>query len=395
MGILCGATRELQQCMAPLMTPSGDDVMEVSLLRPDEEESGPSPTPEEEATLLGEGDGLSGVPGPTPQQVEIPRFIEPDEQTTTPVTSTAPCSHPSWKGKKSCKGIDVDPNNSGQCIQTYLERDNRLQEWWEEFFPLVCSMDGNCNDAQVKSMAHHQAVAFCLPATQKEVHSTWITPPCLAALGRKECLGPIDPKITKDYQEVQRKEMVVLAIVLQRSAIHAGTFLDVFCGAVHELHNCLVPVVEEGDLFNMEKEIWGVRKDPIAPSSLKRAPPLMPRTEEPTGNIAPKPPPMSKLEGDASPDGLALVLRMWPLSPPIFLPWTQMTLQHHCWGMCTGRGLCPLGLGWISPPWSHCKWPSHIHQWLVRSTTTFRPRVSPWGPCPALPLRSTLNHPWG
>ena len=64
--ILWGAARELKQCMAPLMTLSGDNVMEASLLRPAEEELGPSPTPEEETALLGEGDGPSEVPGPTP-----------------------------------------------------------------------------------------------------------------------------------------------------------------------------------------------------------------------------------------------------------------------------------------------------------------------------------------
>ena len=48
-GVLCRAIRELQQCMAPLMTINGDDVMEASLLRPVEEESGPVPTLQEEA----------------------------------------------------------------------------------------------------------------------------------------------------------------------------------------------------------------------------------------------------------------------------------------------------------------------------------------------------------
>ena len=86
--------------MAPLMTLNGEDIMEASLLRPAEEESGPFPTPEEGATLLGEGDGASGVPGPNPRHVEIPRFIEPSEWTTSPNTSAASHSHPSQKGKR-------------------------------------------------------------------------------------------------------------------------------------------------------------------------------------------------------------------------------------------------------------------------------------------------------
>ena len=50
--VLCGAVRELQQCMAPSMAINGDEIMEASLLGPIEEEQRP-PTPEEETTLLG------------------------------------------------------------------------------------------------------------------------------------------------------------------------------------------------------------------------------------------------------------------------------------------------------------------------------------------------------
>ena len=102
---------------------------------------------------------------------------------------------------------------------------------------------------------------------------------------------------------MQREEMVVLAIVLQRCTIHARASPDVFCRVVQELRNCLVPMVEASNLFNMEKEIWeGVRKDPIAPTSLKRAPSLTPRAEEPTSITAPNPSPVSKLEGAVSPE---------------------------------------------------------------------------------------------
>ena len=242
--------------MAPLITLYGDDVMEASLLDPAEEELRPSPTPEEEIALLGEGDGQPGVPGPTPRCMEIPRFIDSAEQTTAPVTSTVLHSCPPWKGKKSWEGMETDPNNSSQWIQAYLERDNRLPEWWEEFHPLVCSMDGHCDDAQVKSMAHWQAAAFSQPATQKEVHSPWITSPCLAVLGRKEYVVPVDSRVTQDYHEVQREETVALDVVLQRCAIHAGASPNVFCWAVQEIHYCLVPMVDKGNLFNMEREIW-------------------------------------------------------------------------------------------------------------------------------------------
>ena len=175
-------------------------------------------------------------------------------------------SHPSWKGKKQWEGTDVNSSNPGQWVQAYLERDSRLPEWWEEFCPLVCSVDRGCDDAQVKSLACCQAAAFCLLETQKEAHSTWITPSCLSALGRREYLTQKDPRITQDYWEVWREEIVALVIVLQRCAICARSSPNVFCGVVQELCECLAPVVEVGDLFNMEKEIWeGVRKDPWLP----------------------------------------------------------------------------------------------------------------------------------
>ena len=77
----------------------------------------------------------------------------------------------------------------------------------------------------------------------------------------------------QDYWEVQREEMVVLAVVLQRCAICARDSPNVFCSVVQELHDCLVPVEEDSNLFNMEKEIWdGGRKDPITTTPSKRIP---------------------------------------------------------------------------------------------------------------------------
>ena len=343
-GILCEAAREQQQCMAPLMTLSGDDIVEASLLRPTGEELRPSPTPEEETALLGEEDGPSGVPGPTPRHSEIPRLVEPAEQTTPPVTSTVFHSHPSWKGKKLWEGIDIDLNKPGKWIQAYLERDSRLPEWWKEFHPLVHSTDGHCDDTKVKSLTCQQAAAFHLSATQKEVHIVVITPSCLAVLGKKGYLVPKDAGITWDYWEVWREETVVLAIVFQRCVIHAGASPYVFCRAVQELCKCLIPMVEEGNLFNMETQIWeGVRKDPMAPTSSKRAPSLMPRVEEPTSTPAPNPPLVSEPEGAASPEELALGAKKVAAATPRFsLGWDypKNTTSGRCvwtWGYAHGN----------------------------------------------------------
>ena len=192
-GVLCRAVRELQQCIAPLMTINGDNVLEASLLRPVEEESEPSPTPEEETALLTRGDELSGAPGPTPQHAKDPKLIELAKQTATPVTATEPHHHPSLRRGKSWEGINVDPSNTSQWVSIYLKKDRWLPECWEEFHPQTHSADRCCNDTLAKYMAHQQAVAFHLPTTQKEVHGTWLAPSSLSELKREEYLGPKDP----------------------------------------------------------------------------------------------------------------------------------------------------------------------------------------------------------
>ena len=139
--------QEIQQCMVPLMTINGDECH--GSLPVDTCLGGirTFPTPEEEASLLGKGDGSSGAPGHAPLQVEICRSVEPDEQTTAPVTSTAHHCHPSLKRHKFWEGIDGNTNNTGQWVSTYLKKDSWLSKWWEEFQPLTHSADGCCNDA--------------------------------------------------------------------------------------------------------------------------------------------------------------------------------------------------------------------------------------------------------
>ena len=171
-------------------------------------------------------------------------------------------------------------------------------------------------------MDHQQAVPFHLPAAQKKVHGTWITPPCLSVLNIKEYLGPKDPQITWDYWEVLKEETVVLAFILQRCIIWAKAPPDVFCGAVQELLEYLVPVVGEVNLFNMEQEIWEeIRKDgalattstgiptPERTPSLKRVLSQMPRVEELTHSTTPDPPSKPKPEGATPLQDLALVPR--------------------------------------------------------------------------------------
>ena len=66
--------------------------------------------------------------------------------------------------------------------------------------------------------------------------------------------------------------MVALTIVLQTCAIHARALLDVFCGAVQELHDCLVPVVEKGDLFLYGGDMGGGQEGPHRSHLFRKSP---------------------------------------------------------------------------------------------------------------------------
>ena len=101
------------------------------------------------------------------------------------------------------------------------------------------------------------------------MHGTWLTPPSLSELKRKEYLEHKYPQLTQDYWEVQKEEAVALAIVLQWCAVQAGTLPYTFCRAHQELHRHLSLVVEEGDWINMEKEIWGDYERPHGCCSTK------------------------------------------------------------------------------------------------------------------------------
>ena len=91
----------------PLVSLSGDDIMEASLLQPTGDERGTSPTPEEEAILLGEEVKVPEAPDSLLECPEIPKSVEPTKQTDDPSPSPPPspmpkpCHLPSWKTRKS------------------------------------------------------------------------------------------------------------------------------------------------------------------------------------------------------------------------------------------------------------------------------------------------------
>ena len=80
----------------------------------------------------------------------------------------------------------------------------------------ICNSKNECcNKAQVKELVCWQAAAFRLLVTQMEKEGSWTVPPCLGVLGQKDYLPPKEFQRPRDYQVVQREEMVALAMALQ------------------------------------------------------------------------------------------------------------------------------------------------------------------------------------
>ena len=145
--------------MAPLISLSGNDIVEASLLETAGEECGTSPMPEEEVLLLDEEIELPEAPEAAaflPECPAIPDPMESTEQINSPSTSAPPSpmpkpSHyPSRKTKKSWQGTEANPTFTTELIWFYVEKNERVPDWWREFQSIHHSKDEHFNDDQVK-----------------------------------------------------------------------------------------------------------------------------------------------------------------------------------------------------------------------------------------------------
>ena len=111
--------------------------------------------------------------------------------------------------------------------------------------------------------------------------------------------------------------MVALAMAFQRCAIHSRTPPRMLCRAVPELCSCLTPLLNSGDLLNLNM-LDMVIKDPVTLIPAKRAS----LSEEPVSVPTPSEPTTSEPEETAQSEDFALVPRRTPLGPPGFtLSW--------------------------------------------------------------------------
>ena len=174
----------------PPNDPQGYNIVDISLLKPTEEEYGTSPTSEEETILLGKEIELPQVPGSCPEWLEIPEFIELVKQITTPIASSPssapqPSCLPSGRTKKSKKWMeDVLITQAGGSAFTYRSM-TEFQNGGENSNLSFCSADECLGNNQVQGLTHQQADAFKLLATQLEKDGLLTAPPYLGVWGAR------------------------------------------------------------------------------------------------------------------------------------------------------------------------------------------------------------------
>ena len=249
-GVLSDAAWELQWCMAPLLFLNGDEIVEASLLRPIEGEHGTSPMPEEEAAFLGDikPDIKPNIkpdikPPQVPEQLEIHEQVQPTEQTATPTAPipsppSQPSPLPSQKVKNPWeRATKADTTSAALWVWAYIEENYRVPKWWREFQSLLkCPCD-----SAIQLLAHQQAAAFQIPATQLEKDGWWIVPPCLEVLEWRKYLPPQDFQRSHDYQKVRKEETVTLAVAIQNCTVQSGTPQECYVEQCRSSANVLPP----------------------------------------------------------------------------------------------------------------------------------------------------------
>ena len=186
------------------MTLSGDDIVEVSLLKPTGEEHGTSHTLKEEAALLGKEVKLPEVPGSLTEHPKIPRFVEHVKQITTPRASPPPSPQPytilprrqrspgeglmptqkvQVSGSRlNCKRMTDCQNGGGNSDLSSALRMSTLVTSRSKGWPASKLQPSGCQT--------HRCVC--------KIHGSWSALPCLEVLGYRNYIPP------KGFQENSR-----------------------------------------------------------------------------------------------------------------------------------------------------------------------------------------------
>ena len=144
-----------------------------------------TPTPEEEAVLLGieppSQKSQETAPLPCKHQEETPKpkviFEQPDTSCLPAPSAVAPINRGDQlctSRKTQCRSrswhpASLDPaDDPNVWILAYMAERDELPSWWPEFWSLCQKGVGPLSDMQVEELARKQSTCFRLPTAQKE-----------------------------------------------------------------------------------------------------------------------------------------------------------------------------------------------------------------------------------
>ena len=293
-GILHDSARELQKCMAPLMTLSSDDIVETSLLKSMEDKHGTPLALEEEAALLEEeinsplspGSSQESAKWSTAPSISFPSLVPP-----------ADC-HLLWRPRSLgseprliwiilVDGFFLTSRKMTECLHGG-ESSGHTSPPWMKVLAMTQSKEWPASKPWTSGCQPHKwnERAHGLP------HPAW------HHLGKEISFPQKDFKGAWDYWVVLAEETVALAKTIQRCAVCFGMPLGVIFRTVQELHEGLAPIVQSSDLLDLGM-LDVAEKDPVVPASEGRSSSLIPWVEPPIGLTAPSELCASEPEGAA------------------------------------------------------------------------------------------------
>ena len=189
--------------MAPLMHLDEDEIVEALLLGPTDNEPITSPTPEEEAVLLGDELEPLEAQEATSFPCEHPEAPEPEESAewsdalclpAPSATALGSSVNQSWDTRRAWHRArprhlaTLDPLAiPSEWVPAYRTKRDELPTWWPEFWSLCYWETGPLSQAQLQGTGSE--ACHSLQATW-EKSSWWNAPPSLVSLGCQDSLPP-------------------------------------------------------------------------------------------------------------------------------------------------------------------------------------------------------------
>ena len=230
------------------MALSCGETVKASLLKPIGEVHGTSPTPEEEATLLGEVK-LPQVPEQLGPWAGTPCRANYHSCSPLPIPSF-PTKPPPFPEGKEVTARDQSRHNQCWPVGPCLLRGEWQVAWMVEVV-LMLTLAPQWLPQSKYRPANKLQPSSC-PLHSKRRMAAELPHPIWRYWGGGNTFPPKDFHGTHNYQEVRKEEMIALAVALQSCVVQLGMPPGVLCGVVQELCQCLAPLLEGDGLPNLE-----------------------------------------------------------------------------------------------------------------------------------------------